>query len=770
MPEERAIQDQDLLSFFTPDNQMTEQRTVKLFYSYSHKDEALRDELATHLTLLQRQNVIDTWHDRKIGGGAEWQQAIDDNLDAADIILLLVSADFLASDYCFDVEIQRAMQKHHEKSAVVIPVSLRPCDSNGAAFMKLQGLPNNFKPVIKWEHQDDAFTDIAKGIRAVADRIREQKTANSSHTTGTIPANIFTVPPFPDENFIGRETELAWLDELLSSHSKVALTGRGGVGKTRMALHYAHTQRQKYPFIFWIAAASKASFEDSLGQLADKLNADPMLKQAEKIAFVKAWLEGHRDWLMIFDNADDMQEITAPLLQGVLPVALQGKILFTTQINTANFTSYTLKVECLNDVDGAEFLIKRIAVDKQATAEEMGAAKAISKTLGGLPLALAQAAAYIAETQCSLSAYLPLYQQCAKALLDPNEQEHHQLIADHIPVFATFKLSFSHLPDDAKTLLSFCSLLAADAIPVELLRTAFAVDDFELNERLKPLLRYSLMVRNSGDDTLALHRLVQKVLQLDTNDKQKQAQVELAILALNAILPKGDVEFKDWQLYERLLFSALACAQSLTDLKITSAEAGLLLTRIANYLYEAKADYQLAEPLCQRSLAILEATLGKDHPHVGTSLNNLAELYRLQGRYAEAEPLQLRDLAISEAALGKGHPNVATSLNNLALLYKIQGKYVEAEPLYQRSLAILEDALGKDHSLIAGSLNNLASLYKMQGKYAEAEPLYQRSLAIAETTLGKDHPHVATSLSNLAMLYKTQGKFAEAEPLYLRKR
>lgn len=157
---------------------MSDQPTVKLFYSYSHKDEDLRDQLDTHLKLLQRQKVIDVWHDRKIGAGTEWKDAIDDNLEAADIILLLISADFLASDYCFDVEIKRAMEKHHNKSAVVIPVSLRPCDVVDVDFMKLQGLPKDFKHVIKWEHQDEAFTDIAKGIREVANRIRNN---NKNH-------------------------------------------------------------------------------------------------------------------------------------------------------------------------------------------------------------------------------------------------------------------------------------------------------------------------------------------------------------------------------------------------------------------------------------------------------------------------------------------------------------------------------------------------------------------------------------------------------------
>jgi hypothetical protein len=147
---------------------------INLFYSYAHKDEALRDTLETHLKLLQRQQVIDTWHDRKIGAGREWEQAIDDNLEAANIILLLISADFLASDYCWDVEIKRAIQRHQDNSAVVIPVSLRPCDKTDVDFMKLQGLPKDFKPITKWDNQDEAFTDIAQGIRAAANKIRTE--------------------------------------------------------------------------------------------------------------------------------------------------------------------------------------------------------------------------------------------------------------------------------------------------------------------------------------------------------------------------------------------------------------------------------------------------------------------------------------------------------------------------------------------------------------------------------------------------------------------
>jgi hypothetical protein len=138
---------------------------VSLFYSYSHRDETLREELETHLSLLRRQGFIIGWHDRRIAPGTDWAGQIDQHVDAAGIILLLVSADFLASDYCYDLEMKRAMERHEAGAAQVIAVILRPCDWHTAPFGKLQGLPKDCKPVTTWTNRDEAFTDIARGIR-----------------------------------------------------------------------------------------------------------------------------------------------------------------------------------------------------------------------------------------------------------------------------------------------------------------------------------------------------------------------------------------------------------------------------------------------------------------------------------------------------------------------------------------------------------------------------------------------------------------------------
>src|SRR3954471_5207243 len=135
---------------------------ISLFYSYSHKDEALRKKLETHLSLLQDQRVISGWHARLIVAGTEWDGAISQNLEEAGVVLLLVSADFLASRYCRDVEIKRAMERHEAGTARVIPVILRPVDWHTAPFGKLQALPERGRAVTTWKNRDEAFADIAR--------------------------------------------------------------------------------------------------------------------------------------------------------------------------------------------------------------------------------------------------------------------------------------------------------------------------------------------------------------------------------------------------------------------------------------------------------------------------------------------------------------------------------------------------------------------------------------------------------------------------------
>jgi internalin A len=153
----------------------SDRQPLRLFYSYSHKDETLRDELETHLKLMQRQGLIETWSDRRITAGQEWKDKIDENLERAEIILLLVSADFIASDYCYDIEMKRALARHEAKEATVIPIIVRDVSWHSALFGKLQALPKDGKAVTIWPNKDTAWRNVSEGIEKV---IKERNNAD----------------------------------------------------------------------------------------------------------------------------------------------------------------------------------------------------------------------------------------------------------------------------------------------------------------------------------------------------------------------------------------------------------------------------------------------------------------------------------------------------------------------------------------------------------------------------------------------------------------
>ena len=166
-------------------------KAIELFYSYTHKDETLRKKLDTHLSMLKREGLINQWHDRKISAGSLWAEEIDAHLKSANIILLLVSPAFIASDYCYG-QMQKAIIRQVAGESRAIPIILRPCDWESAPFGKLHALPKNAKPVTMWSNRDAAFTDIAKGIRHVINELNGNTPITASQATTTQKRNTKT--------------------------------------------------------------------------------------------------------------------------------------------------------------------------------------------------------------------------------------------------------------------------------------------------------------------------------------------------------------------------------------------------------------------------------------------------------------------------------------------------------------------------------------------------------------------------------------------------
>jgi hypothetical protein len=165
---------------------------TKIFCAYSHEDEKLRDKLATHLSPLEREGLIELWFDRKIGAGKEWEKEIGVSLEGAGLILLLVSPDFIASDYCYGREIKRALERHLAGTARVIPVILRPVDWQKTSIGKLQALPKDGKPVTQWANEDEALLNVAKGVREAVSEIAQPATKRTEAITLHVRSVAFT--------------------------------------------------------------------------------------------------------------------------------------------------------------------------------------------------------------------------------------------------------------------------------------------------------------------------------------------------------------------------------------------------------------------------------------------------------------------------------------------------------------------------------------------------------------------------------------------------
>ncbi len=160
-------------------------KPIKVFISYAHKDEAYKNELITHLSILKRQGYITEWTDRKIKLGNDWKKEINNSINTSEIILLLISPDFIASDYCYGIELEKALELHEVNKSVLVPIVIRPVDWEDETISKLQGLPKDALPVSTWNNQDEAWIDVAKGIRSVVLDINKQK-QRSENNVGLI--------------------------------------------------------------------------------------------------------------------------------------------------------------------------------------------------------------------------------------------------------------------------------------------------------------------------------------------------------------------------------------------------------------------------------------------------------------------------------------------------------------------------------------------------------------------------------------------------------
>ncbi|MFF3878644.1 tetratricopeptide repeat protein [Streptomyces sp. NPDC001978] len=601
--------------------------------------------------------------------------------------------------------------------------------------------------------------DGAQVVMLPAEAVRWAKEVDAPPAASNLPGSASGV-------FVGRQDELAQLHQLLADKGEAAVTqvsgtraihGLGGIGKSTLALHYAHTHRRTYTLVWWINAATTEQIVTSLATLATQLCPQWAASTGapERAAWAILWLQWHPGWLLVFDNVEDPNDLRHYL--GTLP---DGHHLATSRTATGWHAIAPTMPLGLLDADAAVTLLCTLALGPEhaPTPEQRQDATALAAELGYLPLALEQAGAYLFETGTSLADYRDMLGQVmdtAAGGIDPE-----RTIAR---IWRHTLTAIERRNPQAVTLLDAMAWLAPDDIPRTLL-ASLCPDPRTLGEALGALHAYSMIAYSADRQSISVHRLVQTVLRHRpaTDPGGHPPGQQDAEHLIQQATPDEDTDTSQW---ERLLPHVVAVAESTPPHSPASTETAGAYHAAAQHLYRQGHDAQTIR-LRTAALTQYEQLLGDTHPDTLASRNNLASAYREAGDLKRAIPLYETTLTQYEQIFGDTHPNTLASRNNLASAYESAGDLGRAIPLYEATLTQREQILGDTHPDTLTSRNNLAYAYHTAGDLKRAIPLYEATLTQREQILGDTHPQTLTSRNNLAGAYKSAGDLKRAIPLY----
>jgi tetratricopeptide (TPR) repeat protein/energy-coupling factor transporter ATP-binding protein EcfA2 len=714
----------------------------ELFYSYSHKDEELRDELETHLSLLKRQGVIKGWHDRAIEAGDGWREAINTHLNTAHIILLLISADFIASDYCYSIEMVRAMERHEAGEARVIPVILRPCDWESASFGELQALPKNALAVTTWANRDEAFRSIAKGIRKVVEKMQE--------TGGGKSARLSPIPRPPVVGFVARRDEqgrniVERLKEELAPQGNqlVTLSGPGGVGKTTLAAEAARALKEVFGGrIVWSKAEGRADFALStlLDDIATQLGHEGLRTLAPDLKEAKVReLVADPPILIVLDNFETLAPDAKKGIGEWFTLAQCATLL--TSRHPINLTR-NIYVAAMSPEEAQEYLEKLIAQTQDTQIFSNEVRQRIYETAEANPYVMQWVVAQINAAQEPRA----VLEELAHGTGDAAER--------------VFDRSFNleQLGDDGRAVLLALSLFAPSATRDALAAVAGFGDDLQrVREAVKNLRALWLIKGIDENRRFTIEGLTRSLARARLLKDEHAAEFRQRFVAhfLSYAEAHAQLTPEDYDALEAEKANVLNATDVAIDLKdwesvqrisyVLADPAGMLGVR--GYWDEAIKRNEQARGAAQ--------AMNQEH-EIAIYSHRAGIIRQLRGEYDAARIANEEALAIYRKL--NQEANEAAALFQLGRLAQDQGEIEEARQLYNQSLEI-NKRLG-DESGIAKTSGQLGRLAQDQGEIEEARQLYNQSLEINKR-LGDQHG-IGITLGQLGLLAEQEGNKAES--------
>ncbi|HEX8502949.1 MAG TPA: tetratricopeptide repeat protein [Pyrinomonadaceae bacterium] len=738
---------------------------LELFYSYSHKDEDLRDELETHLSTLRRLNVIAVWHDRRIPPGGDWGGEIDEHLRTADIILLLVSSDFIASDYCYDIELKLAMERCEAGEARVIPVILRPCDWDGTRFGNLQALPKDAKAVTSWENRDEAFTDIAKGIRGAADRLLARRRTTGAAAAGARPRgprpsvaakpNAAKIPRPPAVGFVarrdaqGRDIVGRLAAELApESNRLVALWGPGGAGKSTLAAEFARAAGGAFGGrVVWVGALGRPEFSLAtlLDEIATQLGCEDLRKLApDPKASQVAALVSDAAALLVLDNFETIADEEQGRCLDFLAQRAVCPVLITTRSRVNHDDAYNIPLDAMTAEEARDFLQRHV-----------------ERTRRPANFARLDRDEFIARCEAN-----PLILQWVVSQIDLAKRPQDVLdelaqggvdAAEHV-----FARSFDlpQLGDDGRTVLLALSLFTPSASRGALAEiSGFGGGDLRrLNNAVERLSSLWLLDATEGNERVFLRGLTRELSKsrlakdgrADEFRRRFVAHFRDYVRAHSSRTP-GDLDALEAE--KENVLAALDVAYATGDwASVISIRKRLV------YFFLVRGYWD--EAVRTGGLAEAASRVTKQDWCVAYFTSDVANVLRERGEFAEAERVYREALAIFRK-VGKER-NVAITLHQLGWIKSGRGEFDEARRLYGESLKI-NRRIGNQAG-IASNLNNMGEIAYERGETDEARRLFDESLEINRKIRNRRGiAYVKHQLGNVA---QSLGELVTARRLY----